>query len=113
MEWLDAVVAVGLGFLLRLGIPILITIILVRFLRRLDERWQVEAEVAATPVKNIGCWEIKECPHELRETCKAYLNPETPCWQVFRDPNGDMKEGCLGCKVFRDAPIAVPITLTK
>ena len=113
MEWLDSVVAVGLGFLLRLGIPALITIFLVRWLRRLDERWQAEAEMETTPAKNIGCWEIKDCPAEMRATCKAYPNQDIPCFQVSRDPNGNLKDGCIGCQVFRDSPIAVPITITQ
>ena len=113
MEWLDGVVAVGLGFLLRLGIPVLITFFLVRFLRRLDERWQAEAKVDTTQVKNIGCWEIKNCSAEMRATCQAYANPDTPCFQVLRDPKGNLKESCIGCQVFREYPAALPIAITK
>lgn len=40
------IAAVLLGFLIRLGIPIGLTILLTLFLRWLDKRWQTEAEAA-------------------------------------------------------------------
>jgi hypothetical protein len=113
MEWLDSVVAVGLGVLLRVGIPVLITIFLVRWLRGLDERWQAEAHTETTQAQNIGCWEIKGCTAEQRATCQAYANQDTPCFQVFRDTNGNLKEECIGCQVFRETPMAVPIPIVK
>jgi len=112
MEWLDGILAVGLGFFIRIGIPVIITVLLVRGLRRLDDRWQAEAQDDAPQVENIGCWEMKECPAELRATCKAYSNPDIPCWQVFRDGQGGLKEGCLGCEIFRGSPVPASISIS-
>ena len=103
-----------LGLLLRFGVPIVITTILIIGLTRLDEHWQVEAKAQLTQAsmtgllaRNVGCWEINKCPPEKLRTCAAYKNPETPCWQIFRDKSGLLQDRCLLCKVFREAPVPV------
>jgi hypothetical protein len=118
MDWLEGVVAIGFGLLIRMGIPILITILLVRWLRRLDERWQSEAKAKRSPVSdtaraiNIGCWEIKGCSAEQTANCRARANLDTPCWQLFRGSDGHLQERCIGCEVFRKSPLPVPVTTT-
>ena len=106
---MDVILSFLLGVLLRLGIPIAITALVLIFLHRLDRRWQKEA--LALPVIHAGkpCWEIKGCPEETRKNCQAAAQPKTPCWQVFRTRDGVMKEACLGCDVFRQAPLPVRI----
>ncbi len=95
------------GFVLRLGIPIAVTVLAVFLLKRLDIHWQIQAEegakARAMPV-NPGCWEFNKCDPKARAQCKAYTHPETPCWQVFRSAEGLLQEKCLGCKVFEEAP---------
>jgi hypothetical protein len=98
------------GFLVRLGLPVGITTLLVMWLRRLDFRWQKEsASEKALPFAeqphNTGCWVCNGCSPEKIATCKAYAHPEAPCWQVFRDENGRLRESCLVCSVFRNAPL--------
>jgi hypothetical protein len=103
-----------LGMVVRLGIPVGITILLMRWLARLDARWQDEARhdarilAAGTRARNTGCWDVKHCTPEQKEKCLAYARKETPCWQVYRRENGALRESCLGCVVFKEAPI--PIT---
>jgi hypothetical protein len=94
-----------LGLLLRLGIPIAVTALVLVFLHRLDKRWQKEA--LALPIVPAGkpCWEIRGCTNEMKKNCLAVSRPKTPCWQVFRTRDGVMKEACLGCDVFRQAPV--------
>lgn len=114
MEGLLETGAVVLGFLLRLGIPILVTLLVVRFLRRLDERWQregsVEAKAASREVPlfdTLRCWVTNDCSPEQKKTCPAFLEAVRPCWQVYR-VNGSMKKECLECEVFQQAPVPVP-----
>lgn len=110
MEWLDTVAALVIGLGIRIGLPILVTILLVRWLRRLDERWQAEARDQRPPAaRNIGCWEVNNCAAEQRAGCSAFANPEKPCWQVFRSSDGRMQQRCLGCKIFKEAPVPVSI----
>ena len=113
MEWFDGLIAIGFGFLIRIGIPVVITILLVRALRRLDERWQDEAQAETQPVSNIGCWEIHNCSHAERETCVAYLNPDRPCWQMIKETYGTLKDDCTDCEVFLSSPLPASITISR
>ncbi len=99
------IVAVLFGILLRLGVPILLTFLFAMFLKWLDRRWQEEAEldksIALTVSQNGSerrpCWDIHNCPDNLKKNCKAYANPAVPCWEVFR-VNGRLKPACQDCK---------------
>ena len=106
---MDVVLTFLLGLLLRLGIPISVTVVVLALLHRLDKRWQKEA--LALPVVPAGkpCWEIMGCTEEKKKNCPAVAQPNTPCWQVFRTRVGVMKEACLGCNVFRQAPVPIRI----
>ena len=111
MEWPTTTFAMVLGILLRIAVPIIVTFLIVFFLKRLDERWKMETDFGEDQlitVGNAGCWDVNNCPEEQRSGCKAYQRPDTPCWQVFREKNGRLQESCIGCDVFRHAP--VPIT---
>ncbi len=98
-----------LGLLIRIGIPVGITVLIVMWLYRLDARWQEEAEREVAEVKEpenqIHCWEIKNCSPEKIVNCPAYIHKETPCWQVFRQKNGFLRESCIGCNVLVMAPV--------
>jgi hypothetical protein len=108
---LHALLAVGLGLLIRFGIPILLTVLAAWGLRRLDRRWQLESEhirpaplgVGAAPAE-VRCWEQTDCSEDKREACPAYARPSVACWQVFREKTGYLSTGCLGCEVFLNAP---------
>ena len=91
------------GFAIRLAVPVLVTIIIVRLLRGLDERWQSEASSMPAPAEKPACWEIKECPPELQKECPGFTSP-LPCWQARRMANGYLREECLACKVFLGTP---------
>lgn len=104
MPWLNSTLALLAGLSMRLAIPIAITVLLVYFLRRLDARWQSEAEQVPPGDLNPPCWKIKACPAAERRACPA-LQSELTCWQVFRRPNGYLREQCLTCVVFLRAPM--------
>jgi hypothetical protein len=110
MDWQTTTFAIILGVLLRIAVPLVVTILIFTVLKRLDEHWKREADIRPDQqVKpgNVGCWEFNSCPEKARAACKAYQNPDSPCWQVFRDKNGRMQERCIGCDVFRHAPVPV------
>ncbi len=100
----SAALAVVLGLMVRLAIPILATALVVAFLRRLDSRWQSEARYAPLKVEKPHCWKIRGCAPAEREVCPAPQSP-VPCWQVFRLPNGYLREKCLTCDVLAKAPL--------
>ena len=100
-------------FVVRFGIPVLITIALVWLFSKLDARWRMQAEnvreqaVADGVVPVVKCWLLNDCPEDLKTNCAAYKNQGKPCWQHFRTKDGCLKEDCIDCKVFRGAPIPV------
>ena len=111
METIQSVLAVLLGLLIRLAVPILITALAVTILRAEDKRWQAEAKQIPLPVVKAEkpyCWVINNCPPEKMKTCDALYSSE-PCWQVHRGENGYLSETCLTCKVFRSAPVPTPV----
>ena len=105
MEVINTWLAVLSGLLVRLAIPIFITVLAVSFLRKLDERWQKQAEIETPEAKvpKPECWKVRDCPPPARGACPGFLSP-LPCWQVYRLPNGYLREECLTCEVFRAAP---------
>lgn len=102
-----------MGILIRIGVPVLITIAAGWLLYRLDSRWQDEIRKEAVAqgknvmAANVGCWDVKGCSEESKKKCPAYSHQEMPCWQNFRSNNGELKESCLGCEVLKHAPIPV------
>ena len=108
---MDTLLTLLLGVALRLAVPALLTTLLVRWLRRLDARWQAEAERARAHepvVVTPPCWETRQCSEAQRAQCPAYQHTGAPCWQIKRQRTGQLPEQCLDCTVFRNAPIPVP-----
>jgi len=97
-----------LGILLRIGLPLLVSLGVFYLLRRLDERWQAQARLLPViPAGQTPCWEAKKCPDEKKKNCAAFQRSQVPCWQVFRAKDGNLREACLSCEVFRTALIPI------
>lgn len=104
MQTLTSTLAVIAGFLLRLAVPLALTALLIFFLRKLDAYWQKEAEeLAVLSVQKVECWKINGCTPEQAQNCEGAKSP-LPCWQAFRLPNGYLREECLACEIFIEAP---------
>jgi hypothetical protein len=123
--------AILLGILLRLAIPLLLTLLLAWLLRRLDAHWQKEAaaerRVAERRVteRQVAerrpaahriatetlrpCWQICQCAPEQRRSCPAFTHPDQSCWDHFRT-NSALPEKCLTCQVWqsRSPGLALP-----
>ena len=107
---MNGVLSLMLGLILRLGIPVGITALVFYLLRRLDIRWQRESKVQPQVAPGQKpCWQLKGCSEEKRKKCPAAAQPKVPCWQVFRSRDGLLRESCLGCDVFRRAPVPIQI----
>ena len=104
METLTSFFAILTGMLLRLAIPIVGTVILIYFLRRLDAHWQAEADLVPVTIEKVECWKVKGCSEEQRKDCIG-ATASLPCWQVQRQPNGYLQEKCISCEVFIHAPL--------
>lgn len=104
MEAFPSFLAILLGLILRLAIPIAGTCILIYFLRKLDAHWQAEAQLTPPSTQSVECWKIQGCSPAQQKNCAAASSP-LPCWQVFRQPNGYLQEKCVSCDVFINAPV--------
>ncbi len=110
-------------FVLRLGVPIAVTVAIVGGLRRLDARWQAEADaqrtsraVAAGLIASAAavsplaaerpCWERNNCPPEKRQPCAACALTDIPCWMARLRADGKLPARCYGCALFRTRPVA-------
>lgn len=114
MDALISVLVFLLGVLVRLVLPLTVTALFVWLLRTLDAHWQADAREArrraiapATATPRVPCWVINNCSAERRAVCPIYGNAEVICWQYFRDGQGSLRDDCLSCDVFRNAPMPV------
>ncbi len=111
MDILQTLEAVFIGLGLRVGLPLAFTALVAWLLFRLDRRWQREARqrgpkaAVGAEGRSVRCWEENDCPEGKRAGCPAYARQHLPCWQAFREATGRMPDQCLGCAVFRNAPV--------
>ncbi len=106
MNELFEIISLLMGFMLRLGLPIVVTVLGIMLLQRLDSRWQLEAEKNTTLanlkpgdyLNKVHCWDIRECSPETRSQCSAYQQPDVPCWESHR-VGGKLQESCRSCAI--------------
>ncbi|MCB9158349.1 MAG: hypothetical protein H6644_00560 [Caldilineaceae bacterium] len=116
MQTWNAVGTMAGIFVLRLGLPLVVTFGVAWWLRRLDTRWQAEARAAyiadrwgrsdAPPAVNAvqtsptPCWVVRGCTAEDRAACAAHGQPNVPCWVVRLRREGKLPKACLKCELF-------------
>ncbi len=125
MDVFTEIAALIVLFLLRLGVPIAVTAAIVWGLRRLDARWQAEAEaerieravakgllpptaVTSPLAMERPCWEHNNCSPETREQCPACALTDIPCWMARLRSDGKLPARCYGCALFRTRPALRP-----
>ena len=128
MDSVSEVVAVAGLLLIRLGIPLAVTVLITWGLHRLDARWQAEAEARkATAEVSAGrvqpavfkapqaattpCWKLRNCSEAGRVNCAACKEPGLPCWMARLRADGRLPGPCYSCALFRLRPRleAVPL----
>lgn len=108
MDTLTSMLALLAGVLIRLVVPLGLTALMVFFLRKLDARWQAEAELEKNLLAKdeAPCW--REQGLSMDRIVQMSASSGKPCWQIKRLPNGYLREECLDCDVFISAPILRP-----
>jgi len=116
--WMQIAAVIGM-FILRLGVPLAITIGVAYWLGRLDAKWQAEAlarkadaalarqEAGVEPVIEMftlidqpPCWEKKGCPDCVLVDCPAHQHAELPCWLARLRAEGRLPQSCYRCELF-------------
>lgn len=97
------VLVLGYFFVLRIGAPILITLMIGAWLKRwLEERDAKEAPQGAPAIQGNEqhCWDIKHCPETERVKCAASKRPDLPCWLALQVSGPGLREACYTCAIF-------------
>ncbi|MCS7220109.1 MAG: hypothetical protein RML36_03340 [Anaerolineae bacterium] len=98
----ETLVVAGM-FLVRLGVPLVITLAIAHALRWLDIRWQAEAVKARETAQALlqePCWAHRGCTQERRSLCPAFQRPDLPCWAARRLREGQLPAECYNCRRF-------------
>ena len=127
MQQLEAVLIILGMFLVRLGIPVAVIVVVSYWLRRVDARWAVEASayqrakawegyplafpaLVQKPAIEPPCWERRGCSPVQRTQCAAGQQPCLPCWLARLRQDGKLPAACTGCAIFA-LPVTPPVTV--
>lgn len=101
-ELQEVLVVIGM-FVLRLGVPLLIALTVGYLLRRLDSRWEAEAQSEAQlrremeAAQEIPCWEEKDCLEEDYMRCPGHAYSHLPCWLARLRAQSTLPAECPDC----------------
>ncbi len=103
------VLVVAYMLILRVGVPILITLMIGAWLRKLlEEREAREQKRPDALAAGQHCWEIKQCPEAEQARCAAKQHPDLPCWLALQLNGAGLKPGCYACPIYtQHAPATV------
>lgn len=104
----DALV-IAYMFVLRIGVPILITLMIGAWLKRLLE--EREAKPEGIPLR-LGegqhCWDANSNPDTEHAKALAAERPDLPCWLALQVGGAAVTPMCYNCSVFAaHQPMAV------
>lgn len=117
--WLQTAAVVGM-FVLRLGVPVAITVAVSYWLHRLDAKWKAEAlarkaDTVVAAKQEIGafkpalatfkaidqpCWLFNNCGEAAYSQCAAHDSPDLPCWMARLRAESRLPSGCPQCELF-------------
>jgi len=113
----DAVVVLFM-FVLRIGVPIALTLLVGRWLEKKlapREEGQVETTRRFTTrttqsggkIIQVHCWDVKRCAPAKLAQCAAYKRPDLPCWLAIQAEGGKLREECFTCTFYKPQNIAM------
>ena len=71
-----------------------------RCLRRLIHEEGYGLDAIAKLLEFAPCWELRDCPAEIRETCEAAHDRHLRCWQINQRVCSRGEGLCETCEVF-------------
>ncbi|MBU0479952.1 MAG: MerR family transcriptional regulator [Proteobacteria bacterium] len=72
----------------------------VRCLRKLIHEEGISIPGVKKLLELTPCWEIKNCPAETRNSCTAFVDRTTPCWERAGSLCKQQRNQCDECDVF-------------
>ncbi len=114
-EMVETIVVIGM-FLLRIGVPVAITLALGYWLekklrpeeQKSDKIVNIETARRARSSKiiQLHCWDVRHCESTQRAQCAAYQHPELPCWLALQVAGDKVHEQCFSCALYKNQNIA-------
>ncbi len=107
----NALIVLGM-FIIRVGVPVAVTLALGYWLEKKLRPPEVEKPVIAPrPVRSakiiqLHCWDLKHCDSTRRAQCAASRHPELPCWLALQVEGDKVREECFTCGLYRSNQIA-------
>ena len=99
--WTDTLVVMAM-FILRVAVPIALTIALGKWLeKKLSPREEKPATARSAKVIQLHCWDVKRCAPATRAQCAAYKHPELPCWLALQADGGKVRPACFSCTFYK------------
>ncbi len=95
-------------FILRLGIPIALTIWVGRWLEKKmrpqeesgERKQEMERRVAGNVIY-LHCWDFKHCDSTKRAQCAAIKHPDLPCWLALQAEGNQVRQECHACALYK------------
>ncbi len=117
LEDLIIALTVVLMFFLRIGVPILITLLIGRWLEKKlaprEEPVSATLQTHSAPqvtrsgnIIQVHCWNLKRCETARRAECAAFKRPDLPCWLALQADGGKLREECFTCALYKPQSIA-------
>jgi hypothetical protein len=107
---IDSVMVI-LMFVLRIGVPIALTLAFGYWLEnklrppeQAENSQPVQTEKRWTRTGNIiqlHCWDVKKCDAAKRAQCAATKHPELPCWLALQAEGQKVREECFTCAFYK------------
>ena len=72
----------------------------VRCLRRLIHEEGISIPGVKKLLELTPCWEIKNCPEDVRSNCTAFVDKSAPCWQQAKVYCAREPSQCESCEIF-------------
>ena len=109
-DLIDGVVVV-LMFVLRIGVPIALTLAFGYWLEKklrppeqtentqplpIEKRWTRTGNII-----QLHCWDVKKCGAATRAQCAATKHPELPCWLALQAEGHKVREECFTCAFYK------------
>ncbi len=102
-------VIVLLLFVVRIGVPIALTLAFGYWLERKLRPPEAPAETLEkarltrkhSNIIRLHCWDIKRCEPAKRAQCAATQHPELPCWLAIQVDGGKVRENCFTCAFYK------------
>lgn len=95
-DLLRDVIVLAYMFVLRLGVPLLVTLMLGKWIqRKLAERDLAEHRALhGEPY----CWELRRTPTTATAKRATAAHPDLPCWLAVQTGGGGLTRDCYDCK---------------